>query len=137
MIRRIATIVLAVTAFTLFSRAVFAETRTISNVTGRTRTDSAVQGVFSRTTATSIAPYLYVNIRAHAFDGIIKDEKSYAKQNIRKTPEVYVGLIYPYQVARHYANTQYGAIEIYTSAYGNISNSCWWNYGYTGHCPTT
>jgi len=113
----------------------FAESKTVSNVTGTTW-DPGTDVYRSKTTSTFTAPWMSVHIRAYGFSpNPLKDQMSKSVYNSTNTGDVWVADIYagPYP-SYHAANTQYGGITFYTSISGVHSNWCWWTYGNYGGC---
>lgn len=111
-----------------------AESRTVWNVTGNTWHTTGYYN--AQTTSGFQAPYIYVNIRAwgEAASGsgrAIKEEEQNSKYNAHYTNVVNVwdGWSGATWTSRHVANTQYGSVEIHTSATGCTSSYCWWNTG--------
>lgn len=113
----------------------FAETKTVSNVTGTTW-DPGTDVYRSKTTSTFVAPWLSVHIRAYGYNpNPLKDQMSKSVYNSTNTGDVFLADIYlgPYP-SKHDANTQYGGLSFYTSISGVHSTWCWWTYGNYGGC---
>jgi hypothetical protein len=115
-------------------------TRTVSGVTGTTWHSTTDAKWKAKTTATSVAPWLYVNERSWG-NGGKKDEQQSAGYN--STSSGTVGIWDGYAqygasyMSQHSANTQYGGFTFYTSDNACFASYCWWAYGFSGVCART